>query len=172
VAVWFAWSTLLDHLHGDDYLRAGYLNSRFPHTLRYFFTFDHLVLWLGWIWTSLAWIGAGALAIVVFAATASSQPARSIARTLRCPTYWIAVVLGTIAATALAGSLIGWTPGHGLRVEMASLILRLTFATLVDATVVCLILAILATCVRQQDALYSTPAGTPDDNQPRTVDTP
>jgi hypothetical protein len=42
----------------------------------------------------------------------------------------------------------------------------------VDATVVCLLLAILAACVRQADALYSTPAGTPDDSHPRTVDNP
>jgi hypothetical protein len=172
VALWFAWSALLDHFHGDDYLRAGYLNSRFPHALRYFFTYEHLMLWLGWMWTALEWIGAGALAIVVFAATASSQPARSVKHAMRCRTYWLAVVLGTIAATVLTGTLMDWTPGHGLRIEIASVILRFTLATLVDATVVCLVLAILAACVRQADALYSTPAGTPDDSQPRTVDKP
>ena len=46
---------------------------------------------------------------------------------------------------------------------------------LVDAAVVCLLLAILAACVRRIDeagAPYSTPAGTPDLSQPRTVDNP
>jgi len=43
---------------------------------------------------------------------------------------------------------------------------------LVDAVLVCLVLAILAACVRQSDALYATPAGTPDESQPRTVDNP
>ncbi|HEY4381861.1 MAG TPA: hypothetical protein VGN01_16045 [Acidobacteriaceae bacterium] len=172
VALWFAWGALLDHLHGDDYLRAGYLNSRFPHSLRYFFTFEHLVLWLGWMWTALEWIGAGVIAIFVFAATSSTRPLQSISRSLRSLAYWIAVVLGVTAATVLAGSLIEWMPGHGLRIEMASLILRLSVAALVDATVVCLLLAILAACIRQTNTSYSTPEGTPVESQPRTVENP
>ena len=172
VALWFAWATLLDHMHGDDYLRAGYLNSRFPHSLRNFFSFAHIVLWLGWMWTALEWIGAGVIAVFVFAATVSSQPLRPMTRALSCLSYWIALVLGITAATVLTGSLIEWTPGHGLRVEMLSLVLRLSLAVLVDAAVVCLLLAILAVCVRRTDSLYSTPAGTPDESQPRTVDRP
>jgi hypothetical protein len=93
-------------------------------------------------------------------------------RALRCLTYWTAVILGITAATVLAGSLIEWTPGHGLRVEMASLILRLGLTALIIAAVACFLLTILAACVRQTNALYSTPAGTPDESQPRTVDTP
>ena len=172
VALWFVWSSLLDHLHGDDYLRAGYLNSRFPHSLRYFFTFAHLVLWLGWMWTALAWIGAGVIGLFVFVATAVDRPLRAMLGALRCLTYWIALALGAAIATVCTGSLMEWTPGHGLRVEMMSLVLRLGLAVLVDAIVVCLLLAILAACVRRTAALYSTPAGTPDASQPRSVDTP
>ena len=172
VVLWLAWATLLDHLRGDDSLRAGYLNSRFPHTLRNFFSFDHILLWLGWAWMALEWIGAGVIALFVFVATTSSHPRRSIARALRSLAYWIVVVFGITAAVVLTDSLVQWTPGHGLRVEILSLILRLTLAVLIDATAVCLLLAILASCVRQTDALYVTPAGMPDESQPRTADNP
>jgi hypothetical protein len=75
-------------------------------------------------------------------------------------------------ATMLAASLLRWTPGHGLRVELISLLLRLSLAVLADAIVACFLMAILAVCVRESDVLYSTPTGTPDDSQPRTADNP
>jgi hypothetical protein len=72
----------------------------------------------------------------------------------------------------ITGSLMEWTPGHGLRIEMVSLVLRLGLAILVDATVVCFLLAILAACIRPTDAFYAAPAGTPVDSQPRTTGNP
>ena len=159
VLLWFGWSVLLDHMHGDDYLRAGYLNSRFPHQLRNFFSFEHLVLWLGWMWTALDWIGAGVIGLFVVVFTASARPLGAMLRALRCLTYWIAVVVGTTVATLFVGSLIEWTPGHGLRIEMLSLLLRLSLAVVIDATLVCTLLAILAACVGQADAAYSHPQG-------------
>jgi hypothetical protein len=173
VALWFAWSALLDHVRGNDFTRAaGYVNSRFPHQLRYLFTFDHILLWLGWFWTTLAWIGAGILALLVFAATASAKPLRAVAVAARAATYWAAVVLCAIAATVGTSSILDWTPGHGLRVELMSLVLRLGLATLIDAILACFLLATLATCVRRADAPYTTPGGTPDESQPRTADNP
>jgi hypothetical protein len=82
------------------------------------------------------------------------------------------VLLTAAAATILVSSLVEWTPGHGLRVEMFSLVLRLSLAAPIDATAVCLLLTILARCVRQADAIYAAPAGTPDESQPRTADNP
>jgi hypothetical protein len=82
------------------------------------------------------------------------------------------MVLAATAATILVGSLIEWTPGHGLRVEMFSLVLRLGLAALIDTTAVCLLLTILATCVGRADAIYAAPGGTPDESQPRTADNP
>jgi hypothetical protein len=170
--LWFGWSALLDHMHGSDDLRAGYLNSRFPHQLRNFFSFEHIVLRLGWMWTALTWIGAGVIGLFVFIFTASARPLGALRRALRCLVYWVAAVLGAAVATVLTGSLIEWTPGHGLGVEMLSLVLRLSLAALLDATTVCLLLAILAACVRQADAIYAAPEGTPDESQPRTADKP
>lgn len=171
-ALWLGWSILLDHMHGNDYLRAGYLNSRFPHQLRNFFSFEHLVLWLGWMWTALAWIGAGVIGLFVFVFTASIRPLAAALRSLRCLTYWISVVVSATAATVVTGSLIEWTPGHGLRFEMFSLALRLSLAVLIDTVAVCLLLAILATCVRQADASHPAPAAAPDESQPRTAGNP
>lgn len=171
-ALWLAWSTLLDHIHGGDFLRAGYLNSRFPHSLRNFFSFQHILLWLGWMWTTLLWIGAGVIGLFVFAVISGIRPSGAIARALRSFTYWIVVVLGSMSATVLTSSLIHWTPVHGLRIEALVLAIRLSVALLVDGVVVCLVLAILAVCVRRSDAPYSAPTGTPDESHPRTVDNP
>ena len=177
--LWFGWNALLDHLRGsydsNDLLWAGYLNSRFPHQLRNSFSYGHILSWLRWMWAMLGWIGAGLIAIGVFAGSASVRPLRAAGCALRSITYWAALVAGTMAATAITGALVNWTPGHGLRVEMLSLVLRLAAVALVDAAVVCLLLAILAACVHRSDeagAPYSTPAGTPDLSQPRTVDNP
>jgi hypothetical protein len=172
VLLWLAWGSLLDRIHGDDYADAGYLNSRLPHTLRYFFTFARIALWLGWIGTAVEWIGAGILALIAVCATASARPIHAIARALRSATYWIAMIAAATAATVITGSLIQWTPGHGLRIEMLSLLLRLGAAILIDAAIACLLLAILAAIVRRADAPYATPVGTPDDSQPRTAESP
>ena len=174
VALWLAWSALIGHWRGDynrnDVTVAGYLNSRLPHQLRYIFTFEHILMWVGRTWATLAWIGAGVIALFVFTATASAKPVRAIVVAARSVTYWAAVVLGAAGATVGTSSLLDWTPGHGLRVELMSLGLRLGLATLIDAMLVCFLLATLAACVRRVDALYTTPAGTPDESQPRTVD--
>jgi hypothetical protein len=177
--LWFGWSALLDRLRGsydsNDLLWAGYLNSHFPHQLRNSFSYSHILSLLRWIWTMLGWIGTGLIAIAVFDGTASLRPLRAAGCALRSITYWAALVAGTMAATAITAALVNWTPGHGLRVEMLSLVLRLTAAALVDTAVLCLLLAILAACVRRSDeagAAYSTPGGTPDLSQPRTVDNP
>jgi len=172
IALWLAWNALLNHLQENDPLRAGYWNSRVPHQLRNFFSFEHILLWLGWLWSTLAWIGAGIIALFVFVWTASARPVRAIMVAARSIAYWAAVVLCAVGAAVGTGSLLQWTPGHSLRVQIISLILRLRLAVLVDAVLVCLVLAILAACVRQSDALYATPAGTPDESQPRTVDNP
>ena len=182
VALWFAWSALLAHLRGNydanDNLWAGYLNSRFPHQLRNVFTYQHILLWLRWMWGTLGWIGTAAIAAVVFALTTSVRPVKAVVRALRSITYWIAAVVGGILASWLTGFLMNWVPGHGLRIEFVSLLLRLTAAILLDGIVLCLVLAVLAACMRQLEEgeavelPRSTPAGTPEESQPRTVDNP
>ena len=174
--LWLAWSALLDHQRGNVFLYSGYLNSRFPASLRNFFSFQHIVVWLGRTWTLLQWIGFAVLALLVFVATASVRPRRALRIALRSLTCWLAVVLGAIGAAVITDLLMQWTPGHGLRIEMLSLVLRLSFTVLLDATVVCLVLAIMAVCIRRAGlpdaAPQSTLAGTPEESQPRTTDNP
>jgi hypothetical protein len=176
-ALWFGWTALLGHVRGNDFtLAAGYVNSRFPHQLRYIFTFEHILLWLGWFCTTLVWIGFGVIALLVFVATASVRPRRALLFALRSLTCWLGVVLGAIGAAVITDLLMQWTPGRGLRVEMLSLVLRLSFTVLLDATLVCFLLAMMAVFVRHADlpeaAPQSTPAGTPEESQPRTADSP
>jgi hypothetical protein len=96
-------------------------------------------------------------------------------RSLRSIAYWCVVIFVSAGGSTFSGAILAWTPGHGLRVEMASLILRLIALVVVDGTGFCFVLAMLAGLVRQADTPdqpQSTPAGTPNDNQPRTVEAP
>jgi hypothetical protein len=173
-ALWFGWSALLDHFHGDDAMRAGYYNSRLPHQLRYFFTYGRIVLWQGWMWNTLTWIGTGVIVAAAVCGVGSRHPLRAMVRVLRSGAYWVVLIVGALAASIMTASLIGWTPGHGLRREMVSLILRLGTAILFDAVVLCLLLCAIAACCRDiaSDAVQAAPAGTPEESQPRTAGNP
>ena len=176
VALWFAWSALMGHFRGDynqnDGTLAGYLNSRLPHSFRYVFTYERILSSIVWTWELLRWIVSGVIATFVFSLTVSLRPMRAVAILLRSVGYWCVVVLVSLGTTLLTALLMRWTPGHGLRVELASLVLRLCVAVLADGAAVCLLLATLAVFTRRTDALYATPAGTPDESQPRTAGNP
>lgn len=176
VALWFGWSALIGNIRGNDFQRAGYYNSQLPHQLRYFFTFERIAQWLGWMWNAITWIGAGLLALAAVCAACSSRPLNAIVAALRSFTFWLVLLAGSLAASIVTSGLIGWTPGHGLRREMLSLVLRLGAAVVFDAIVVSLLLAIIAACCRSVAAdaktPQSTPEGTPDLNQPRTAGNP
>lgn len=171
-ALWFGADALLTRLEMNNGLRAGYLNSRLPHSMRNLFSYARIFVWLGWIGIILRCIGAGVLALLAFAAVTSARPIRSVVRPLRSGAYWIAVLLGLPLAVALTGALLRWTPGHGVNAEIFSLIVRLGLVAVLDGALVSLLLAILALCVCEADLVYTTPAGTPDASQPRTSPIP
>lgn len=168
VILWFGWSAAINHLQAGNALRAGYENSRFSHSLRNVFSYRHIYLWLGWLDSILEWVGTGIIVLFAFCGLAATQPLSASLRALRCSTYWIALLVGVFLATAITSSLVNWTPGHGVRIELLSLILRLSLAVLVVAAIVSLLLAILAVCIRQTAAT----AGTPEASQPLTTGKP
>lgn len=176
VLLWIAWNALLSHFRGDynqnDGRLAGYLNSRSPAALRYVLTYEHLLNWIGWAWCILQWIGTAAIAALIVPAFAALRPRTAIVNSLRSVTWWVAALLGPIAAAYLTAAITQWTPGHGLRVELLSLILRLIAAALIDATILCLLLSILAARIQLSDGVYTAPAGTPEESQPRTTPNP
>jgi hypothetical protein len=167
VILWFGWSAAIDHLQAGNALRAGYENSRFSHLLRNVFSYRHIYLWLGWLDSILEWVGTGVIVLLAFCTLAAPYPLRAMARSFRSGTLWMALFVGVFFATAITSSLVNWTPGHGARIELLSLILRLSFAVLVVAVIVSFLLAILAVCIRQ-----ATPAGTPEASQPLTAGKP
>jgi len=171
-ALFFFWDKVIDHWRLKDSLRAGYLNSRFPHSLRILFSYENVLLWLGWMWSALEWIGAGVVAIVVYAATVSRQPVHATSRTLRSGPYWFVLIVSVLTASVITGLLIRWTPGHGLSGEMTSLAFRLGLVVIVDAIVMCFFLSVLAVCMLNADSDYVASTGMPEDNQPRTVEGP
>jgi hypothetical protein len=172
IALWLAWCSVVAHLQANEGLWAGYLNSRFPHNLRNFFSYAHIVLWLDWLCTALIWLAAGKLVALFAILTASAHPLRTILYAWRRLTCWLAFLFVPLIAVFLSRAIMNWTPGKGLRIELLSLALRFSFTVLVDALAACFLLAVASACVRQSDALYETPEGTPDDSQPRTAESP
>jgi len=176
VALWIGACSVVSHLQSSDPLRAGYLNSRVSFRWRNLFSFTHIMTWLGWTWTAIEWMVAGVIAGFFFPLMTGAQPIQAVRRTLRSITFWIVLVLGTTTASLLTGLLMQWTPGHGLRIEVVSVVLRLAVAMLIDGTLAVFLLAVLAVCVRRSDTTYhnthDTPGGTPDVSQPRTADNP
>jgi len=176
-AIWFLWAGWIGHQVWDDPMRAGYLNSRLPRGLRHFFPFERLLLYLGWMWGVVAWIGAGVLAAVVFVMTAGEWRSRAGSIALRSPSFWLTVVVGMGVAAVASSALMHWTLVHGLRLELISLGLRLTAAVMVRAVVACWLLATVAVYVRRADAAYPAPeaatsGGGPEESQPRTAEAP
>jgi hypothetical protein len=172
VAIWFAWSAWIAHVSNNDPMRAGYLNSKAPHQLRHLLSFEHILLWLGWVWSTIKWLGAGLLASTIVPLVAGRRPLHAARLAVRSLSFWLTLFVGTIVATLITGALMGWLPLQGLWPEMFSLGLRLTIAALFDGIIACWLLATLAVCVRRAEAAYAMPAGGPDESQPRTVEAP
>ena len=142
-----------------DALRAGYFNSKAPHPIRHLLTFERILLWLDWMWTTLRWIGAGMIAAFVFTTTASVKPLRDAILALRSLSFWLVLVVGTTVASIFTSAVMRWLPMHGLWPEMVSLGVRLSIAVLFDGVVACLLLATLAVIGRRVDAAYIAAGG-------------
>jgi len=168
IALFLGWSALLTHAAENASRVEGYLNSRFPHSLRNIFSYENLYTWTQWLFSLLLWLIAGVLAALIAGLTVSTYPARAIGRTLRSIAYWISFFVAVLAPVEFTGRLANWTPGHGLWIEVLSLLLRSGVVLVFDGAVVSLLLAVLVALVLRYDA----PAGTPDESQPRTVANP
>ena len=175
VAFWFAWNALLQHGRSHDSLWAGYGNSQAPRGLRNLLSYDHLYTSLEWLWTVLAWIGVGVLAPAAVAGLVSAQPIRALGHILRSLLWWLALLIGIALATFLTGLLVHWVPGHGLGVEMTSLLLRLALVLLLHGVMVSALLALMCALLQRAEGEslpLTTTAGTPLPSQPRTVESP
>ncbi|HZQ43215.1 MAG TPA: hypothetical protein VFA99_08175 [Acidobacteriaceae bacterium] len=172
VLLWYIVGNAIDHLQAHDALRAGYYNSRFSASRRQLFTYEHLMTWLGWLWTAIRWIVLSLLGALFIAPVTAAQIRSAIARTAGSPTYWIATALLCFGGSAITAALVNWMPGHGLRVEMVSVALRLLCAFFIDGVLVCFVFAVIAECTRRSDLGYKAPDGTPVVSQPRTAEIP
>jgi hypothetical protein len=172
VVLWLLWSWIITSFESKGELLAGYLNSRFPASLRNTFSYAHLYQGMEWIASLLRWIGAGVLAAVVYSAAASTRPRSAARRILMSATYWAALVAGCLVASTLSSRLMDWTPGHSLSFEMLSLIFRLGLVTVVDTVIVLFVLAVISACIQRDDLPYETPGGGPESNQPLTAPVP
>jgi hypothetical protein len=172
VALWLLWSGLITTLESRESLLAGYLNSRFPASLRNIFSYAHLHQAMECIASLLRWIGAGILTAAAYSVAASERPRNAAGRVLRSVTYWVALMAGCFIASTFTERLMDWTPGHSLGVEMFSLLFRLVLVTVLDAVIVLFVLAVIAACIEHSDSLYKTPEGGPDDSHPLTAPTP
>ncbi|GGH15456.1 hypothetical protein [Silvibacterium dinghuense] len=167
--LWYAISLGLEQLSAKEGLWAGYLNSRFPASLRNFFSYEHFYLWLSWILSALQWIVAGLLAAGAFAWIACNAPMRSFRAILLAGRFWMALLLLAIIGVVITGILLSWTPGHGLAVEAFSLVFRVLTVVVLNAAAIAWLLQVMA-----HVALGVQSVGTdePPMIQPRTVDIP
>ncbi len=162
-------SLCFERLSINDGLRAGYVNSRLPPKMRMFFSYEHLLTCFGWIWSGLRWIVVCLLAAAAFAFVTSPRPLWSFAAMLRTRRYWLCLLLLVVAGAGVSGALLAWTPGHNLRIQVVSLLLRLPIAIGVDAVAVALLLQAMAGAVSSDQ---STGSEEPVSSQPRTLGIP
>lgn len=172
VVLWYLVEIVIHHAQAGDPLRAGYYNSRFNASARSHFTYEHIIMWLGWLWTTLRWVCASVLGALFIAPIPATRPGPAIGRTVRSLTYWVATALFCFGGSAVTDALVEWTPGHGLGVEIVSVTLRLLCAFVVDAVLACLVLAVILECVRRAELGYKARAGTPAVSQPQTAEIP
>ncbi len=171
--LWLGWSSWLNHLSASDFTRlAGYANSRFPHSLRNVFTFENLLRWFGWVWLALQWLGAGILLAIAVPFSQTSRPLRAGLRVGFSFSYWMILALTAIIVTSITQGMVEWTPGHGLRVEAISLVLRLVTVAIIDAVLICFVLAAITAIVVRFEGRHAIPGGIPEVNQLRSVDIP
>ncbi|WP_446744991.1 hypothetical protein [Silvibacterium acidisoli] len=167
--VWYLISLGIDNLNAKDGLWAGYLNSRFPASLRNLFSYLHLYILLFWMWSALQWISAGLLGAIAFALVACGKLQRGLPAILGSGRYWLSLLLLAIVEAIITGSVLSWTPGHGLTVETFSLLLRLLIVILLNAVSVALLMQSMARAILR---LQSAGTGEPDTSHPRTTDIP
>ncbi len=167
--LYFFVSSGVDHLAVNDGLRAGYLNSRFPASLRNIFTYEHLVTWQGWLESALRWIAAGLLAAAAFVLITCNAPVQALLTILRSGRYWLSLLLLALVGSVITGKLLYWTPGHGLGVEMMSLTLRMVTVVVLNAATVAFLLQSMTSAVFR---LQSVGTGEPAISQSRTLENP
>jgi hypothetical protein len=170
--LWCACSACIDHLSAQDLLRAGYLNSRFSHSSRNFFSFPHLLLWFGWLWIALRWLGTGVLLALAVPAVQMRQLFRPGLRVLGSASYWLEWLTVALLVSFTTDALTSWTPGHGLRAEMISVVLRLGVIAVVDLVLGCYLLTTITAVVERWAIAHATPGGTLETSQPRTEESP
>ena len=125
IALLFPLAALLDHISINDSLRAGYLNSQLSAGMRRVFTYPHLMTIFHQMWASIFWAAAIVLTMGAVAVTVARKSLRALGSMLQSLTAWVVLSLATIIASETTLKLLHWTPGHGLGVETASLLLRL-----------------------------------------------
>ncbi len=167
--LWYGVSLGIDRLSANEGLRAGYLNSRFPASLRNVFTYEHISYGFGLFWSALRWLVAGLLAATTFALITCNVPLRGLLAIIRSGRYWFSLLLLFVTVSMITGSLMHWTPGHGLGVETLSLVLRLLFAILLNAAAVAFLLQAMAAALQR---FHSNGTDAPELTQPRTVANP
>lgn len=147
-------SLLLDRLGGGDKLRAGYVNSQLPASLRNLLSYPHLLTLQHETWAWLFWIVFLLLAMAVAAITVADRPRHAFARAVASTPLWLALSAAVFAVAWPTTTLPYWLPRHQhtLAFETTSLILRLLAVTLIDAALLTYSLCLLAAHAQQADA--------------------
>ena len=95
----------------------------------------------------------GILLAIAVPLSQTSRPLRAGLRVVFSFSYWMILALAAIIVTTITQSIVEWTPGHGLRVEAMSLVLRLGIVAIIDTALICYLLAVITALVVRSEGL-------------------
>lgn len=143
--LWLLFLHSIGLLREKEGLFAGFWNSKLSPHLRTFFDYPRLVAWQEHFYNLSQWVVAGLLLPIALQAIAIGVRLTNLKRSARAYRhwlYWIVIIVAGLAGSALASTLVGWTPGEGVALETVSLLARLGVVYTVDLILWCFVLAL------------------------------
>jgi hypothetical protein len=127
-AVLFILMDLVDRWSDAIWPIAGYLYAKTPSHLRPARGELAYVTAIQYGWAVLMWYLLPVLTLPWVTAKVSGNRLRAGFGALANWRYWLVMALTVVMGVWITGLLADWTPGHGLHVEMVSMVLRLLLA--------------------------------------------
>lgn len=138
----------IDTGRAHEGLLAGYWNSKLSAGMRAFFTYEHFIQWQDFSYDLLQWLLLGLLLPAAFLGTRLGLKSHT-GKVYRRLFYWGIVIVAGLLGSYVTGLLVGWVPGQGATVEIASVIIRLGIAYTLDVLLWCFVLAVIGACIEQ-----------------------
>lgn len=139
---------------------SGYFFTRLPHFLQVTIGEEKLNTLVEWKFTVLIWLILPAIFLPFLSTTSAFGLRKSgMVAAFRCYAhwrYWLSAAIAAVVGIWLPHTLMTWTPGHGLRGETISLILRLAASYVIVIVTWIMISAIVGSFLRKTAPVENT----------------